>query len=152
MKPSKQFPPSSGWITAKLTLTKGATFTEQDAREFITFGKPHRAQFGLIEIGPKSVKIIYRETNKAAIQPDAEPVVIDFDIHAPLPFIAQCGNLIVEVNKVHVDLLPLQLIDVEILKGKYFNDRGDYGPGDEVTIGPLSEHWKILTFPDPVPA
>lgn len=149
MKTSTSFPKSAGWITAKLSLKRGATFTEDDARNFITLGKPHRAQFGLIDVSRNPVRVIFRENRRAAVQPDAQRIEVDFDIHAPVPFIAKCGQLIVEVKQVREEFLPMHLIRVEILAGKHFNDAGDYGPGDEVTIGPLTEHWRILQFPDP---
>lgn len=153
MKPSQQFPKSAGWITARIGLKRGVDFTEQDAREFITFGKPHSCQFGLIEIVRSTCKIIYRENSRAALDPKTAAVEVDFDMHSPVPFVAKCGGLIVKVTRIHEEFLPLPLIRCQILAGKHFNDAGDYGPGDSVTIGPLIEDsWKILTFPDPVPA
>lgn len=156
MKPSQQFPASKGWITAKLTVNKGANFTEEDARLFISLGKPHRCQFGLIETNCNPVKIIYRETRRAALDADTQPVATPLDLEElpvmPTPFIARCGKLIVQVNEVLERFQPLPMVRAEILAGKHFNDAGNYGPGDEVTIGPMSEHWEFLTFPDPVPA
>jgi hypothetical protein len=156
MKTSTQFPKSAGWITAKLTVKKGANFTEEDARSFFSFGQPHRCQFGLIETNCNPVKVIYRETRKAALDPDTQPVAAPLDLEAlpvlPTPFIARCGNLIVQVREVLERFQPLPMVRVEILAGKHFNDAGNYGPGDEVTIGPLTDHWQILTFPDPIPA
>jgi hypothetical protein len=148
MKTSKKFPESAGWITAKLSLKKGERFTDSEAREFMSFGEPHRLQFGLVDCSRNPVRIIFREIGKAAQDPDAEYQEIDFDIHHPVPFIAKCGNVTVEVLKVHEDMLPMEMIRAKIIKGMHFNDRGNYGPGDEVNIGPLTEHWKILQFPD----
>ena len=131
-------------------------FTEDDARQCITFGRPHTCQFGLIDITRNPVKVIYRETRRAAIDPNTQPVVTPLDLEElpviPTPFIARCGNLVVQVNEVLDRFHPLPMIRVKVLAGKHFNDAGDYGPGDEVNIGPLTEHWQVLTFPDPVPA
>lgn len=148
MKLASKFPKSKGWITAKISLKKGASFTEDDARNFISFGKPHRCQFGLIDVSRNPVKVIYRETNKAALDPDFQPVESPMSMDAPVPFIAKCGNVIVEVNECIKEFEPMQMIRAEILKGLHFNDRGNYGPGDTVTMGPLTDHWRILTFPD----
>lgn len=148
MKTASKFPKSKGWITAKLSLKRGASFTEQEARDFISFGKPHRCQFGLIDVSRNPVKIIYREPKRAALDPDAQPVELPMDMATPVPFIARCGSLIVEVQKCITDFAPMQMIRAEILAGKHFNDRGNYGPGDTCTFGPLTEHWRILTFPD----
>lgn len=148
MKTATQFPKSKGWITAKLSLKRGASFTEDDARNFISFGKPHRCQFGLIDVSRNPVKVIYRETNKAALDPDANPSEWPMDMATPVPFIAKCGKLIVEVQLCLPEFAPMQMIRAEILQGMHFNDHGDYGPGDTVNIGPLTEHWRILTFSD----
>lgn len=158
MKLSEKFPKAAGWITAKLTVKKGENFTEEDARQFMSFGKPHTCQFGLIETNRNPVKIIYREIRKAAIDPDAQPVVSPLVPETlpsiPVPFIASCGNLIVEVQEAFSkwQQIPMPMLRVIILRGRHFNNSGDYGPGEEVNIGPLSEHWKILTFPDSVTA
>lgn len=145
---AKKFPKSKGWITAKITLKKNAIFTKQDAREFISFGKPHRCQFGLVDVSRNPIRIIYRETNKAALDPDSNPVESPMSLDAPVPFIARCGKVVVEVKEVIKEFDPLMMITAEILAGKHFNDAGDYGPGDTVNIGPLTEYWRILTFPD----
>ncbi len=145
---AKRFPKSKGWITAKLTLHKGVQFTEDDAKNFVSFGKPHRCQFGLIDISRNPVKVVYREIRKAALDPDATPNEWPMDMATPVPFIARCGSLIIQVEECLTEFAPMQMIRGEILDGKHFNDRGDYGLGDTVTIGPLTEHWRILTFPD----
>lgn len=148
MKPATQFPKSKGWITAKLTIRKNAIFTKDDARNVMSWGKPHTCQFGLINTSRNPVKVIYRENRRAALDADSQPVELPMDMVAPVPFIAKCGKLIVEVQEVLQEFAPLPMIRCEILSGEHFNDAGDYGPGDTVTIGPLTEHWRILTFPD----
>ena len=148
MKNSSKYPKSKGWITALLTLKKGLKFSAKAARGFISLGKPHTIQFGLIDLSRNPVRVIYRETKQAALDPDTQPIDSPMDMAAPVPFIAQCGGLIVQVDEVLQEFAPMPIIRCEILQGKHFNDAGNYGPGDTVVIGPLTEHWRILTFPD----
>jgi len=145
---AKQFPKSKGWIYAKFYLKKNAAFSHDDARGFVSCGKPHLYQFGLIDISRNPVRVIYRENRLAAIDSDTIPNEGPMDMATPVPFIARCGSLILEVKECITEFAPMQMIRGIILQGKHFNDRGDYGPGDTVTVGPLTEHWRILTFPD----
>lgn len=63
------------------------------------------------------------------------------------PFAARCGGLLAYVITLE-ELAPrMILLRVRIIQGKHFNDRGDYGPGDEVTIGPITNHWRRLSLP-----
>jgi hypothetical protein len=125
------------------------------ARQIITFGDPHSIQVGIIDVSRNPIKIIYREAKRAALDPIAEHSAAPLDLNAmipALPFIARCGNIIVQVRRVFTELLPLPMFRAEILAGQHFNDAGDYGPGDTVNFGPLTEHWEVLTFPDIPPA
>lgn len=154
---TKKFPKKKGWITAKLSLKRGATLTEEEVRHFISAGAPHGVQVGLVDVSCNPVKIIFRDIGEAALDPDETPeelVLIDSKTHdfvkdlPPLPFIAKCGNLVVKALKIREDLAPLPVMRCHVVSGLHFNDHGDYGPGDEVNIGPLTTYWRILKFAD----
>lgn len=63
------------------------------------------------------------------------------------PFAARCGSVLVCVNELEELAPKLIILRVRIIQGHHFNDRGDYGPGDEVTIGPITHHWRKLSLP-----
>ena len=63
------------------------------------------------------------------------------------PFVARCGNLLVLVHDLEFFSSKIIIMRCRILQGKHFNDRGDYGPGDDVTIGPISNYWRKISIP-----
>ena len=59
----QQFPAADGWITAKLTLNRGCTITEDQAVEYInSFSDPtYPPEIGHRDVSRNPVVIIYRE-------------------------------------------------------------------------------------------
>ncbi len=64
-----------------------------------------------------------------------------------VPFVARCGSVLCLVNSLEEFAPKLILLRVRIVQGKHFSDCGDYGPGDEVTIGPITNHWRRISLP-----
>jgi hypothetical protein len=66
------------------------------------------------------------------------------------PFVARCGRMLFVVEEV---ILPdpaaknFILLRGTLIEGKHFNDAGDYGPGDRVTVGPITKNWRRITLP-----
>ena len=62
------------------------------------------------------------------------------------PFVARCGTVMVLVQSIEQagDDGPMFLGGL-ILEGFHFNDHGDYGPGDTVGFGPLTDHWRRIS-------
>lgn len=89
---------------------------------------------------PKAVRAwnqrVERDIFQRPLKPDDKP-----------PFMARCGNVLVMVKNIECDggVGPFFLKGL-ILEGVHINDRGDYGPGDTVTFGPLSEYWRRITL------
>ena len=65
MSLKKQYPESDGWITAKLTLKRGVSWTEDDARKYITLFGGNSSEIGHVDISRNPVVIIYREIKPA---------------------------------------------------------------------------------------
>lgn len=59
----QKFPKAEGWITAKLTLNRGCTMTEDEANEYINmFNDPENPpEIGHVDVCRNPVVIIYRE-------------------------------------------------------------------------------------------
>ena len=64
-----KFPKADGWITAKLTLNRGCTMTEEDAKQYIEFFSDPDSppEIGHIDVSRNPVVIIYRERKAAAL-------------------------------------------------------------------------------------
>ena len=154
-----QFPANKGWIRLSMTLKRGDRFTEEEAQEYASFGQPDRLQFGLVDVSRNPVRLIYRELKN---YPWGDPDLGDLPlVENPirladkLPFAAKCGNLTIWVTSVDGEGVaksrkgPVEIILIrgQIIQGKYFNDAGNYGPGDTVCIGPITDHWKRLSLP-----
>ncbi len=59
----KRFPEADGWITAKLTLNRGCTMTNDEAERYIqSFSDPENPpEIGWNDVSRNPVVIIYRE-------------------------------------------------------------------------------------------
>lgn len=66
------------------------------------------------------------------------------------PFVARCGTLLLLVDELDDSFAEgFTILRGVILEGVYFNDNGNYGFGDRVSIGPITPHWRrISTNPD----
>jgi hypothetical protein len=68
------------------------------------------------------------------------------------PFVARCGRVLLLVDEViqpDPNTKGFILLRGTLIEGLHFDDRGDYGPGDRVTIGPITNYWRRITLPKP---
>jgi hypothetical protein len=76
------------------------------------------------------------DLSQSPIKPDDKP-----------PFIARCGELLMLVDDLDGSLSEsLIVLRGVILEGHHYNDRGDYGIGDRVNIGPITDYWRRISL------
>jgi hypothetical protein len=63
-----------------------------------------------------------------------------------VPFVAVNGHFILAVSSIEqMDGPGFVMMRGRILEGTHFNDSGNYGPGEVVTIGPITDTWRRIS-------
>jgi hypothetical protein len=64
----------------------------------------------------------------------------------PVPFVAVNGGVLMMIEHIEQADGPLVVFMTGIItEGLHFNDRGNYGPGDRVCIGPITDTWRRIS-------
>lgn len=63
------------------------------------------------------------------------------------PFVARCGSVLIFVDALDGSFAEgFIILRGVLLEGKHFNDIGDYGVGDRVNIGPITDSWRRISL------